>query len=1059
MAGKSDFEVSSYGELQRYHGNEEHVVIPDGVRTVKKGAFSGNDHIRTVDLNEASCLEPTAFEGCGELEAVIVHDYLQDIGTRAFAGCHSLMSVGCAHDEEWPDTLFLGDEAFAECTSLESVDLYDVSFWLEVADRCFRGCAALTSVVLGEALARLGDDVFGGCTTLERISLPMALRSQTPDEAEHHERVLQAIRNSCPNLQVLERRQLVKVWVEDENHELWEEEGDQPPWTTETFKHNVRRLACREHASQLAGRDTAGLFLGYSSLERLDLTGLDTSGATDLRQMFLGCRSLRSLDLSVLDTALVESMAHLTHNCHALESINLADIDLSRVRSLWSAFDSCESLVEIDLTGLRMPLLEKVGYMFRGCSGLRRANFRDVDLSQVKSLSHLFYGCRQLREADLTGTDLHSTTVLISAFEGCESLARLDLSGLKGAYVRKMDRCFWGCSSLTELDLSGTTFDIRYADHVMGWFEGCSSLRTLKLPEVRINRSRTSFHRLFDGCNSLERWEAPASWPVDRPGAIPEPTSECGMWWSVRSHRWMTVKQISRRGPIADTYTSDSDGYGPLVKLENGQGETGNALELRGAHAGATIPYEEGMFAELDAVSVDLTGLDVSQAQSLSHMFEDCRRLRSIDLSGLDTSQVTDLSYMFAGCTSLESVFFGDIDLSQVTDLSHMFKGCTSLKDVSLSGLDLSHVVTLASMFARCTSLRSVSFVDLSLPQATDFSYMYYGCEELRTVDFTGFVPAWKANMSHMFTFCRNLEGLTGFDPTNVGNLSSFLYGCKELHSFSLADFELNALYEIASMFGSCSSLVEVDLSNLSIPRVTNLYELFLNCGMLQSVKLDGLSAPSVRRLDRVFCCCGSLIRLDFSSCTLGPLERMCELFFGCGRLREVDLSGLDLRSVTNMTSAFEGCASLTELDLSRLKGASVWEMYHCFMGCSSLTKIDLSDITVHIYQEGYVLYRNKDLDSWFRECRSLKALRLPEAVGRRQRVYFHQLFDGCDSLERWEAPESWPISDSGAIPKPTAKCSMWWSERDQRWMTVEEVRRRGPMADTYTSEPQGKGR
>ena len=44
---------------------------------------------------------------------------------------------------------------------------------------------------------------------------------------------------------------------------------------------------------------------------------------------------------------------------------------------------------------------------------------------------------------------------------------------------------------------------------------------------------------------------------------------------------------------LADTYTSESDGSGPLVKLESGQEETGDALELRGARAGATYPYHK----------------------------------------------------------------------------------------------------------------------------------------------------------------------------------------------------------------------------------------------------------------------------------------------------------------------------------------------------------------------------------------------------------------------------------------------------------------------------------
>ncbi len=221
--------IIEHNALVAYKGDEEHVIIPDGVWTIKERAFLGNDRIRTIDLNEVARIDDEAFACCSALETVIPHKDLQGIGNRAFAGCRSLRSIRHAQDEEWPDVLNLGVEAFAECASLESLDLYGVVVWLEVGDRCFLGCTALTSVVFGEALAELGDNVFEGCTALECISLPMALRNQIPGMAERYESVLQTIRDGCPNLQVLERRQPITVRAEDENHELWETEEDSPP--------------------------------------------------------------------------------------------------------------------------------------------------------------------------------------------------------------------------------------------------------------------------------------------------------------------------------------------------------------------------------------------------------------------------------------------------------------------------------------------------------------------------------------------------------------------------------------------------------------------------------------------------------------------------------------------------------------------------------------------------------------------------------------------------------------------------------------------------------------
>jgi hypothetical protein len=74
--------VIEMNRLVAYHGDEKHVVIPRGVRVIKRGAFSGNDRIRTVNLNEVSSIGANAFESCSALEAVVIRKDLQNIGRR-----------------------------------------------------------------------------------------------------------------------------------------------------------------------------------------------------------------------------------------------------------------------------------------------------------------------------------------------------------------------------------------------------------------------------------------------------------------------------------------------------------------------------------------------------------------------------------------------------------------------------------------------------------------------------------------------------------------------------------------------------------------------------------------------------------------------------------------------------------------------------------------------------------------------------------------------------------------------------------------------------------------
>ena len=466
---------SDYAILCSYCGNDENVTIPEDVETIPKGLFRGNTHLRTLDLGNVDEVGEEAFMDCTSLESVVIRGWLPTIGLRAFKGCRSLKYVEFKPRKPSYDTrpaeLEVCIEAFADCTSLERVDLHLAEGDLTIGGNAFAGCAALTTVELSGALSFLDTDVFEGCAALKSVSLPELPLDSTTDELHTYEAALSELRSGCLNLRIRERR------LEPKPIDAKDGGSERPSsGTPRVYKSNVRRFVYRDYADRwvgrkakalfrhfkrleeldLAGIDTAGedslacMFKGCAELREVDLSPLDTSSARDLRQMFFGCRSLRTLDLSVLDTSRVEDMSHLLHNCRSLERVNLAGLDLSRVHSLWSAFDGCASLVELDLSQVRTPALEKADYLFRGCSSLRSVDLRGLDLSHVGSLSHL-----------------------------------------------------------------------------------------------------------FDGCDALESWRVSETWPVNKPGAIPEPTAECGMWWSAWRQEWMTVGQIRYRRPMADTYTSE----------------------------------------------------------------------------------------------------------------------------------------------------------------------------------------------------------------------------------------------------------------------------------------------------------------------------------------------------------------------------------------------------------------------------------------------------------------------------------------------------------------------
>lgn len=92
-----------------------------------------------------------------------------------------------------------------------------------------------------------------------------------------------------------------------------------------------------------------GLFSGCSSLESVDLSGLDTTAARDMSNMFSGCSSLKSVDVSGLDTSKVTNFQGMFQSCLSLESLDLSSFDTSKATQMGWMFGSCSGLRSVTL--------------------------------------------------------------------------------------------------------------------------------------------------------------------------------------------------------------------------------------------------------------------------------------------------------------------------------------------------------------------------------------------------------------------------------------------------------------------------------------------------------------------------------------------------------------------------------------------------------------------------------------------------------------------------------------------------------------------------------------
>jgi surface protein len=141
-----------------------------------------------------------------------------------------------------------------------------------------------------------------------------------------------------------------------------------------------------------------------------------------------------------------------------------------------------------------------------------------------------------------------------------------------------------------------------------------------------------------------------------------------------------------------------------------------------------------GMFMNLGATTLDVSGFDTSNVTDMAVMFSGCRDLASLDVSNFDTSKVTDMAGMFAYCKSLASLDVSNFDTSQVTNMGNyytntdsegMFIGCSALTSLDLSNFDTSNVTRMGALFQGCTSLVSldISGFDTSKVEKADEAF------------------------------------------------------------------------------------------------------------------------------------------------------------------------------------------------------------------------------------------------------------------------------------------------------------------------------------------------
>ena len=172
----------------------------------------------------------------------------------------------------------------------------------------------------------------------------------------------------------------------------------------------------------------------------------------------------------------------------------------------------------------------------------------------------------------------------------------------------------------------------------------------------------------------------------------------------------------------------------------------------------------------------------------------------------------------------------------------------------------------------------------------------------LTKIDLSGWDTSNVTDMSEMFSGCSSLTSLdvSGFKTDNVTSMSQMFNGCSSLTSLDVSSFntsKVNSYSSFQSMFYGCSSLKTLDLSNFDFSNAyagqyTGMYALLKECKSLKTIKLPSTVTFNNSGVSFMF------------------------MFNSCSSLTSLDLSGWDTSNVTNMYSTFSNCPKLSNLTL-----------------------------------------------------------------------------------------------------------------------------------------------
>ena len=481
------------------------LILPHNLKTIDEGAlFELN--IEKIDIpSTVESIGNEAFMSSG-LKSVTFGESEIAFGDNVFAECAALETVDLSKvtfaKTETNEAGTVPAGMFKNCTSLSAINIENVK---AVGDNAFNGCSALSKIIRDKdaeisignnafkGTSSLNDTVFNNVTSLGDYALSdSSVKSviyngkSTPGEGafNHAKNLSSVVINNISTIPYgfFYGAKADSVIVGSSVTSIGQYAFTSAVINNLTFETN--------HLTKIFGN--AFNSMTYTNEEPLKLpTKIDEvlsqgfknfNGEIDFSCVhfgLLGDRSFLSAKISIVEDVKIDKMGNdVFKDCTNLQYFSTAPSYKPNATYGKNAFLNCTNLKEVYDYGVKKLFANA----FDGCTSLQV--FASESLSAFNPTA--FNGCTSLEAVGLGNV----TTIPDNAFSDCPNLRYVEYNKTYLDYIGI--NAFKGCSKLENIDLS------LVEDIESGAFSGCSSLDFSSLPGTHIIGANA-----FEGCTSL----------------------------------------------------------------------------------------------------------------------------------------------------------------------------------------------------------------------------------------------------------------------------------------------------------------------------------------------------------------------------------------------------------------------------------------------------------------------------------------------------------------------------------------------------------------------------